>query len=373
MSRLSFVSSLALVTLAAGCGDALPPVEKVIEYRLLAAPVRVVEPHEPEAIADGYVAAEALPGERVELTAFAVGPDGPVEPEALDLRWIACELPPGGGVFSCLAQRFPLDLDALPTCDFPDLDEVLALGQAPAFGSPCLLADDPSEGFEVPVSEGTLSGSSLELTAIGTTPEGTSFERCAQDLLSGKADLPNDCVYGVQVVSVGPEQRLLRWLSSAGLADVDAPPDDEVDPVDVHPRITRFRVSVLGEDDEPVGEAVDVSLGGTVQARVGQRLRIETTSPEDDLQEYRYPVNSGAAFETASEQYTGQWFITWGALLSPESVDAQSYNEWTLEAAEDDAGRPPGDVAHLYYVVRDGRNGAAHWWISLAFSEEGEG
>jgi len=358
--------------LAVGCGDALPPVEKVIEHRLLAAPVRVVVPHQPDAIPEGLVAAEALPGETVALATFAVGPDGPVEPETLGLRWIACELPPGAGVFSCLSERFPFQLDALPTCEFAGLDEVLALGEAPAFESPCLLANDPREGFEVPVSAGTLSGSSLELTAVGATPGGTPFERCAQDLLDGRSDLPNDCVYGVQVVSVGPEQRLLRWLSSMGLADVEVPPEDEVDPVDVHPRITRFAVSVLGDDDEPVGEAVEVPRGGTVEVRVGQRLRIDTTSPEDDLQEYRYPVNSGAAFETAREQYTGQWFITWGSLLSPESIDARSYNEWTLEAADDDASGPPGDVAHLYYVVRDGRNGAEHWWISVVFTGGGE-
>jgi len=369
--RLPLLSCLCLAALGSGCGDPLPPVEKIREHRLLSAPARVVGPHAPDALADGLIGAEALPGETVELTAFAVGPDGPVELTALDLRWIACELPPGGGVFACLSQQFPLSLDTRPTCDFPGLQSVLAAGEAPQFGGPCLLAEDPSLGFEVPVSEGTLAGASLELTAVGGTPGGTPSDQCARELLEGRANVPDDCIYGVQVVTIGPEPRLLRWLSELGIGDVEAPLDDQIDPVDVHPRITSFRVSVLGDDDQPLGDPVDVPLGGEFEVPLGQRLRIETTSPEEELQEYRYPVNNGAAFETATEQYTGQWFITWGSLLSPESVDGQSYNDWTLEPDNDDEARVPGDVAHLYYVVRDGRSGAANWWISVRFVEEG--
>lgn len=368
--QLSHLSCFSLATLVLGCGDALPAVEKISEHRLLSAPVRVVGPHAPDTIAEGFVGAEALPGETVELTAFAVGPDGPAELSTLDLRWIACELPPGGGVFACLSQQFPLSIDALPSCNFPGLHGVIATGEAIPFGGPCLLAQDPGQGFEVPVSEGTLAGASLELTAIGSTPGGTPAEQCARELLEGRANVPNDCIYGVQVVEIGPEPRLTRWMSEVGIGDTPAADDDEVDPVDVHPRITSFQVSVLGDNGEPLAEPVEVPLGGELEVQRGQRLRIEATSPEEDLQDYRYPVNNGAAFETATEQYTGQWFITWGSLLSPESVDGQSYNDWTLEPDDDDAPRPPGDIAHLYYVVRDGRSGAANWWISLRFAED---
>lgn len=370
--RITLLSCCCVTTLAGGCGDALPPIEKISEHRLLSAPVRVVGPHTADGIADGFVGAEALPGETVELTAFAVGPEGPVDPSALDLRWIACELPPGGGVFACLSQQFPLSLETLPACNFPGLHGVVATGEAIAFGGPCLLNEDPSEGFEVPVSEGTLAGASLELTAIGSTPGGTPTEQCARELLEGRADVPNDCVYGVQVVTMSSAPRLLRWLSDLGIGDAEVPPEEQLDPIDVHPRITSFQVSTLGDDDRPIGDPVEVPLGGVFEAPVGRRLRIETTSPEEELQEYRYAVNSGAAFETATEQYTGQWFITWGSLLSPESVDADSYNEWTLEPTDDEAARNAGDTAHLYYVVRDGRSGAANWWFSVRFIDEGD-
>ncbi|MGH1346233.1 MAG: hypothetical protein ACRBN8_32000 [Nannocystales bacterium] len=373
MSRLlhsQLLLWLSLGALGSGCGDTLPPYEKVVEHRLLSAPVRVVGPHEPLDVAEGFVAAEALPAETVEVTAFAVGPDGPVALNALDLRWIACELPPGAGAFACLSESFPLSLDGLGVCDFPDLDDLRAAGEPEEFGGPCLLSEDPSEGFEVPVTAGTLAGASLELTAIGATPGGTPSEQCARELLAGRADVPNDCIYGVQVVPIGSEQRLLQWLSDEGIGDAEAPQSDEVDPVDVHPRVTSFQVSVLGDDDQPLAEPVEVPLGGTFEARAGQRLRVDVTSPEEDLQEYRYPVNGGADFETATEQYTGQWFITWGSLLSPVSIDADSYNEWTLESADEDASRPADEVAHLYYVVRDGRNGAENWWISVRFVGE---
>ncbi len=360
---------LAIAVLAAACGDQLPPVEKIVEHRLLSAPVLVTGPHDPDAVPEGLVRAQALPGETVEVTPFAVGPSGVVDPEELDLRWIACELFPGRGDFACIAENFPLSLDTLPTCRFPTLEDLAASGQPEAIETPCLLDGGATPTFEVPVSEGTLSGADLELTAIGSTPGGTPTERCASELLAGKDNVPNDCVYGVQVVSIGPELRLIDWLLSLGvdLGEIEAPEPEDIDDVDLHPRVTSFRVSVLDDDDEPIGEPVEVPLGGEFEVQAGQRLRIDTTSPESDLQEYLIPVNGGSSFETGTEEYTGQWFITWGELLSPVSLDAESYNEWTLEPADDDETMPPGGVAHLYYVVRDGRNGASSWWISLRF------
>jgi hypothetical protein len=368
MQRLT--PALACLALLSGCGDQLPPVEKIAEHRLLSAPVHVVGPYDPEAVPDDRVRAQAMPGETVEVRPFAVSPEGVVDPDDLDLRWIACELFPGRGEFACILESFPLSLDTLPACDFPSLNDVIAAGEPIAIETPCLLDAGTSPTFDVPVSEGVLSGADLELTAIGSTPGGTSTERCADELLSGQANVPNDCIYGVQTVSIGPKLRLLDWLVQLGfdVGDLEVPDPDDIDEPDLHPVVTSFRVSVLGDDGEPVGEPIDVPLGGEFEARAGQRLRIDTTSPESDLQDYLIPINGGTAFEDGVEEYTGQWFITWGDLLSPISLDAESYNEWTLEATGDDAATAPGDVAHLYYVVRDGRNGSASWWFTVRFS-----
>ena len=359
--------TLAALSALCGCGDELPPIEKVVEHRLLSAPVHVVGPYDPENVPDDRIRAQAMPGETVEVLPFAVGPEGVVDPDTLDLRWIVCELFPGRGDFACILESFPTSLDRMPACNFPTVNDVLAAGEPIAIETPCLLDAGTSPTFDVPVSEGTLSGADLELTAIGSTPGGTSTKRCARELLSGQANVPNDCIYGVQTVSVGPKLRLLDWLVQLGfdLGDLEAPDPEEIDEPDLHPVITSFRVSVLDDDGEPTGEATEVPTGGEFEAEPGQRLRIDTTSPEDDLQEYRIPINGGASFEDGIEEYTGQWFITWGGLLSPISLDAESYNEWTLTAEGDDASSPPDGLAHLYYVVRDGRNGSASWSFSV--------
>lgn len=359
----------AAFLLLSACGDTLPVVSKVVEHRILAAPVRVVGPHDPDATPQGYVPAQALPGETVELDPFVVGPDGVVDPEALDLRWIACELPPGQGAFACLADAFPLSFDTLPACRFPSLEELGPQEEPETFDTPCVVEGGASPSFEVPASLGTLSGADLELTAIGGTPGGTTAKRCRTELLRGDDNVPNDCIYAVQVVSIGPKLRLLDWLLSLGIGEgeFDPPAPEDIDPVDLHPTITSFRVSVLDADGEATADALEVARGGEFEVKTGQRLRIDTTSPESDLQPYSSPVNDDQSVEENREAYTGQWFITWGELLSPESVDAKSYNEWNLEPSGDDAEQPPGRVAHLYYVVRDGRNGAAFWWFSLRF------
>lgn len=362
-----FLPALTVLALLPACGEELPPIEKVVEYRLLSAPVHVVGPYDPENVPDDRVRAQAMPGETVEVQTFAVGPEGVVDPDTLDLRWIACELFPGRGEFACILESFPTSLESMPTCNFPSLDDVIALGEPIAIETPCLLEAGSSPVFDVPVSEGTLSGADLELTAIGSTPGGTSTERCAEELLSGQANVPNDCVYGVQTVSVGPKLRLLDWLVQLGfdLGDLEAPDPEDIDDPDLHPVITSFRVSVLGDDGEPLGEAVEVPLGGEFEAEAGRRLRIDTTSPDADLQPYQIPINGGTSFEDGIEEYAGQWFITWGGLLSPVSLDAESYNEWTLEPEGVDTSRPANDVAHLYYVVRDGRNGSASWSFTV--------
>lgn len=369
MRRQGLLRALAVTSLSmlSACGDELPLFEKIVEHRILSAPVIVTGPHDPEAVPQGYVRAEALPGETVQLSPFVVGPDGVVDAAELDLRWIACELFPGRGEFACLSESFPQRLDELPACDFPTLDETTTSGAPVDIETPCFLGDDTNPTFTIPVSVGVLSGADIELTAIGSTPGGTPTDRCAAEILAGKDNLPNDCIYAVQVASVGPKARLIDWLLSVGidLGDVEAPEPAAIDEPDLHPRVTSFRVSVVDDSGKELAEPVEVALGGEFAAKPGQTLRIDTTSPESDLQDFRIPVNLGTSLEDREEEYYGQWFITWGELLSNESLDPESYNEWRLKPAGDDDETPPEGVAHLYYVVRDGRNGAAHWWISL--------
>ncbi|MBV1861783.1 MAG: hypothetical protein KUG77_25410 [Nannocystaceae bacterium] len=370
MSQLE--SSLSIFTFcmliaAGGCGEGLPPYEKVAEHRILSAPVRVTGPYESPPVREGFTRAEAFPGETVQVRPFAVSQEGIVDPGDLDLRWIACELFAGRGALGCLSQAFPTQLDRLPECDFQTLEVAVETGPR-MLASPCVLPPGAVAEFAVPVSNGVLSGADIELTAVGSTPGGTPSEDCAADFLAGKGNVPDDCLYAVQVVDLVGSARLFEWAGSVGLeTDGVAPVDPTAaDETDLHPHISSFRVGVqLESGADP--DLVDIPLGGEFIVRAGQTIRIEVASPEDELQDFSVAVNDGTQAEAAREAYAGQWFITWGSLLSADSQDPASFNEWTLQAVDDDAQEPAGGVAYLYYVVRDGRNGASHWWFSLRF------
>ncbi len=102
--------------------------------------------------------------------------------------------------------------------------------------------------------------------------------------------------------------------------------------------------------------------------KLGETIRIDVESPEEDLQEYAIPVNNGQSYELRKESYDGSWFITWGDLLSGSSNAPNSYNEWAIRRGEQDdieSETPPDNRASLFYVVRDGRQGSAIWWFNI--------
>jgi hypothetical protein len=343
-----------------GCGD-LPDSQLVIERRILAARPWVVDALEPTA-PGARDRAEALPLETLQIDPLWVGPNGVIPSDDVDAVWIACELTLGAPPFTCLSQRFgDLTLDDLPACVVDDPDAPPSSPrQVP---SPCLLERTGAPSLTVPLSTGILAGADLELTVVTGDPDGTSTDACADALLAGEWDPPSDCIYGVQVVPVGPKPTLLAAAQAAGLVpdDVALPPADDPD---THPRITSFRVTVLDGDGDAVGEAREVARGEIVDVPRGTTLRIDTTSPQDDLQTFSVIVNDGASAEDREESYIGQWFRTWGSQLATASLSPESYNEWTLDPDGDDPELPEDGLAHLYYVVRDARHGVAWWWFS---------
>lgn len=350
----------ALAMGVVGCAD-LPDSQLVIERRILGARPFVVDPLEAPA-AGAPDRAEALPLETLQIDPLWVGPSGVLPNDDVDAIWIACELTLGAPPFTCLSQRFgDLALADLPACVVDDPDAPpLSPRQAP---SPCLLERTGTPSYTVPWSTGILAGADVELTVIAGEPDGTTSEACADALLSGAWDPPSDCVFGVQVIPIGPKPALLAAAQAAGLVpdDVTLPPADAPD---THPRIASFRVTVLDEDDEPVGDAREVTRGEIVDVPLGTTLRIDTASPTEDLQTFSVVVNNGASAEERTESYAGQWFRTWGSQLATGSLSPESYNEWTLEPSDDDAELPEDGLAHLYYVVRDTRHGVAWWWFT---------
>ena len=368
------VSLATLALLASACAMDLPDEKLIISHRILAIRTAVTMPllPDPDPDVDAQTPkAEALPFERVELTPFIVSPEGPVDPDSLDILWIACELTPGQGLFACIQDAMPLTLDELPECSEPSLDELMGT-ELPEYETPCLIAREGSPEYVVPLSANVFLDGSIELTMIAGVPDGTSTDTCANELLSGDHDLPDDCLYAVQRLNVGPIEQLLVLADMFGveIPGFEVPDPEDVPEADRNPRITEVRVGMVDANGEQVGDAFIIGAGELVTAPRDAIMQIEIDSPEEDLQVYQVPVNNGESYEDRSESYQGDWYRTWGTMLSGTSDDPSSFNRWTLtQGDQDETETPVGERARLYYVVRDQRQGVNWFWFELQVDE----
>lgn len=371
------------LTLGTACGGDLPISERIASTRVLALRSEVIAPLMPDDPALG-TRCEALPFETVRLTPWVVTPEGPLDltdRENFDPVWIACNLAPGRGLFACIKDAFPLKLADLETCPVPSFTDLGGgLEALPEMHGPCILPDDGSpdglQDFTVPLAGNLLIGGDLEVTMISRSPGSPSTAECAEPFLADESELPNDCIYAVQRVAVGPTERLLALAAMFG---VDLPPElgEVPDPEDIpdgdrNPRIQDFQVFLIHPDaeDEELGPQPP---GAVIQAAPGDTLKIVTNASETDLQEYLVPINGGAGgSETKTEAYDGSWFRTWGSLLANGSDDPMSMDDWTMRRGEqDETEQAPDNRATLYYVLRDGRLGVDWWWISVELPPSG--
>lgn len=383
----------ALVGLAAGCALDLPISERIAGVRPLAMRVEVLDPF---AVPGEAMRAEALPIETIRARPFIVDELEPWSAERiageLQPLWLACPMQPVQGLFACLSAQLPLalpDIEDCPPVDLSALDP--SAGELPAMPAPCRIrvpeggsAGEPT--MQVPLDFNFFLGGDLELTMIAHRPDHSdgggegevSTERCAEALL-GEEPLPSACLVAVQRASIGPDAEILRLAAAAGLDGLDQlgpmPSDDQIPDADRNPRIEGFRVVVTDEqvrrDDllRVLGdhEGIEVAAGDTLTVQAGQTLVIETTAPEDDLQTYLISASDGL-FEEREEYYVGDWYRTWGTLLSNDSDDPVSYNTWQMVPGEQDdveSELPPDGRATLYYVLRDDRQGVSWFWFHV--------
>jgi hypothetical protein len=377
MSR-SFRARLALAPLivsglaATGCAQELPDPRLIESTRPLAIRVEVTSSFvmdDPEAA----TRCQALPFDTVSLTPWIVGPEGPVDLSTIDPVWIACQLNPGQGLFGCIQSKFPTTLDEIPVCEPPDLMG-LDPGMIPPAQTPCLIGRAETPDFVVPFNSSILTGGDIEITMIGRTPADAGgdhdTDECARVFLDGDHEVPDDCIVAIQRLELGPLEQLLLLADQFGidLGDIEPPDPEDVPDFDRNPRISRFQVAVLDEDGEP-GELVDVAPGDTIEASIGDTLRIEISVPEEDVQVYLQPINADET-EEATESLDGDFFRTWGRLLSGSVDDPEGYNEWTLEREDfDDPERPDNDIATLFVTMRDDRVGVEWTWFNVDVSE----
>ncbi len=373
MLRLARLVPLACVALSLGCAMDLPEPGLIISTRVLAIKTTVATPLVPDPADADTPKAQALPFETVTIEPFVVGPEGPIEPDSIDPVWIACELTAGQGLFACIQAAMPLTLDELPECavpSFTDLDGT----SLPEPVSPCLIGRTGIPEYTVPLSANVFIGGAIELTMIAGSPTGTSTDECARQLLRADYELPNDCIYAVQRLSVGPIEQLLALAAMFGvpLEGFEVPDPEDIPESDRNPRITEVRVNLQDPEGEPVGESTPIAIGDVVEVPLGVVLRVDVVSPTEDLQVFPIAINNGESFEDRPEAYSGSWFRTWGTLLSGSSDDPESYNEWTfLPGLQDpkDEPAPANERAFLYYVVRDGRQGLNWFWFEVATVE----
>ena len=368
-TRLPLALVVPLVLGALGCAQDLPEPELIIKPRVLAIKTAVTVPLVEDPADAETPKAEALPFETVNIEPFIVGPEGPIDPDSLDLVWIACELTPGQGLLACIQEAMPISLDEIPMCEAPSFEDLMG-EELPEALSPCLVARAFAPDFVVPFSANVFVGGSIELTMIGGPPageDGTDTDTCAAELLSGEHDLPDDCLYAVQRLNVGPIELLISIAADFGfeIPGVEVPDPEDIPEPDRHPRISEVRVGQISEGEQ-IGDALEISEGEVVQATLESTLQVEIDSPEDDLQSYLIPVNNGESYEERDERYSGRWFRTWGQQLASGSDDPMSYNQWTLvQGEQDERETPPGDRARMYYVVRDGRQGVNWFWFEV--------
>lgn len=349
-----FLAGLMLMT---ACDGDLPDRYRVIERRVVAARL---------AVEGDDSRAEVLPEEVLTVEPLLVDPSGRIPPASVDGLWLACALAPGQAPFACMQQAMPIAPGDIPRCPTPE-PEPSWIDPAP-FPSPCVMPRqrDGTAALGVPPTPTLLESGALELTFIAGTAGGTSTERCAEELLAGEYDVPADCLYGVHVAPIGPPHVLGELAAKRGLELPQAPtPPEGADGADRNPRITRFSAVVRSSEDSRA-EPVAIERGDILEVRRGDTLELEVTSPPEDLQPYGVPADGGSSLDVATEAYEGRWFITWGELQSDVSLDPESTNEWTIDAADDDDDDGPTDgLAHLTYVVRDGRSGVAWSWFSV--------
>ena len=379
--RLAFYLALWSGALSSACGGELPIPERIVSTRVLAIRNEVITPLYPDPGPDLGVRCEALPFERVRLTPWVATPTGPLDLTGPDFDplYIACNLGPGQGLFACLKDAVPTTLADIPECPVPSFTDLgptsMSLPDPP---SPCILPADPTDDgaqdFTIPFASALLIGGDLEITMISRSPGSPDTEACATALLANDTDLPNDCLYAVQRMPVGPSERLLLLAAEAGIMlppELGEPPDPaDIPDGDRNPRILDFSVLLVRD-----GEGTELGpqlRGAVIKTRPGDVLKITTNAPPTDLQDFLVPVNGGAdGTQTQTESFDGSWFRSWGTLLANGSDDALSNNEWRMEMGpQDEDEAPQGARATLFYVLRDGRVGLDWWWISVEVAPE---
>jgi hypothetical protein len=371
MRRALATSAALLAAAVTGCGEGLPPEERIASVRPLAVRIEVDEAAPP---ADAGTMAEAMPLATAHLRPFIVDPFGPLSTDRiageLEPVWLACNLQPVQGLLGCLQEAVPLQPADVPVCPPPDPSGFdPATGMLPTTPSPCRIETETpaTPSYTIPLDGGYLVGGDIEVTMVAHTTKTITTPACLEQLLLDRDPDPG-CLYVTQRLAVGPDAKLVELALQFGVpADALPPLPDPIPDPDRNPRIESVTVSAYEDETATAKRLLEVSpeIGDVLELPWGARVELEIQGREDDLQQYAV-AGDDDSFSTRDETYAGRWFVTWGTLLAPTSDDPLAINTWTLmPGPRDSTDVPPYALATLYYVLRDDRQGVTWTYFQI--------
>lgn len=336
---------MSAALLGAACLPDEPPFWVIDHTDVLGMRLEVVAagPYGSDTPAAGGPVLEAMPGDRVRVTAFVAGPDGPVPTASLRPRFYAC---------------------AQASCD-----EAIALAEAaPPCGAvalpneeTCLLGQGDAVEFEIGPMRDVVAAINLGVPVmmVAGTPEGPDTAECVRRLagLEERSASLRDCLLFVRNLRIGPAWRALLVGALTGAATPLRPDQLPWDVVriepDVPPRIAGLtaRVPAPGGGERPV----ELAPGGTLTVGTGDQVALSLVAA-DEPQTYVLlaidPDGGDATASAVTETRAAAWFATAPAPFFLDSAQGLDVT-WT---APDEPG-----VVFLYVVLADVRSADAAW------------
>jgi hypothetical protein len=335
------VRALLAPCVAIGCAPEVDPAWLVERPTELAISITVETPGRYTELPDDATRRyhEALPLDTIRIEPFVVDRGGPIPASELSVRWVAC---PTIGCLDAIANA-----DQLPAC---------ATGLGPL--SACLAGDAPSILVPLPdfppdlddVSLAALAGApSVALVASRAGDPGADV--CARRLRAREPLGP--CMMMLRGIQLGSLGSLVEAAQEAGIEVDLGTSSEELLGIrrNFAPLVQRFAVS--GSSLQADGELPSQS---TVAVAVGDDLEIEYLPSDDDAEHFEFVVDGlRVAFD---EVLTGRWWLDRSALeFTPLDLRAR----WTVSG-------DPG-LAHVYFVVNDGRGSEAWGWLAFEVSD----
>ena len=340
---------MAVAALGACLPESVPPWK--VDHAIAAAiRVDIAErgPNGPTSPRPDRLVAAAMPGDKIRLTPFLIGPDGPLDLEEVAPAWYYCQ---ASLCFEDIAQP-----EALRDCGSEPLGPASSCRIGTGKAATLQLGELGSLG---------LFGDPPAVFLISGTPGGASTRRCVDRLRNIATDTETlqDCILIIEPLPIGPFWRLL--LLAAVLELPDAIPLSSVSvesqsaQPSLFPAVRPFELTLTGLDGRVrVQVAAD---GDTVIVAPGDRVKIYAPVDPLDAQLYYQTLIGGDGLPVMQAQFetlVSTWLLT-DATEEPVS----GIQEVTWQVPEDASG-----AIHGYYLLSDTRSIV---WAWLRFEVSG--